>query len=830
MSEKKKKNNHKGKKAKKNPSKVARFFKVSFLTLFIIGLTCASLLGGYVYSIIKETPALDVVKMLNTSETSTMLRDGTDEFITNIITNVQRFKVTSDEIPQNLKNAYVAIEDERFYKHRGVDVKRVLGAQIINVKNILSGSSARQGGSSITQQLLKNTVLKGETGVTRKVKEMFLAIELENTLSKDEILTAYLNTIPLGGTVYGVEAAALHYFGKSAKDLTLPQCAYIAGITQSPGVLDAFTQANQKNPERYLKRVRTVLGKMKELGFITQEEYDNAINVNAETLAFHRLEGTQTMQYEYFTRPVVDQVRTDLQEKLKYTKEEANELLLNGGLTIYVTLDPKLQDSVQALLDDPANFKNAFSKDKNYVETVDENGVFDLQAAAAIIDYRTGQVKALVGGRGTQPQAGLNRAYDILKSIASTTKPLTVYSPAIDLKLLSPGSVLDDVNQYDEGSKFNIDNNPLPSNENRKYQGYLTLREGLRISNNVLATKTYYTVGKQNSIEYAKKFGLVLPKDPNKYNYSLYALGQYPNNTINSDGANVLSLAAAYGTFGNNGILTKPILYTKVLDSNGNILLDNTPNQTNVISPQTAYIVYDMLKGPITYSAGGARFGNIPVAGKTGTTTGNKDYLFAGLTPYYSGAVWMGYDRGDVGMSGGSGTNAATLWGKIMKAAHEGLGYKEIQSPGGITTQKVCKDSGMLATELCKEDPRGNRVSSDLFIKGTVPKELCTVHVKAKINKENGKLATENTPPDLVQEKVFITREPAFDDAKDAQYVLPTEEDDTIYVPPVIEPPVVEPSDNNNNSGNTSVNNNNGNNNNGAGGNSTPHTDNNTSE
>ncbi|MGL5244108.1 MAG: transglycosylase domain-containing protein, partial [Sarcina sp.] len=765
------KDTNKNRQKNKPDSKVKKFLKIFFLSVLFLSITVFMVGAGYIYSIIKSTPPLDVKAVLSLNQPSILL-DNKDQFMSNVVTTEQRFVLKSEEIPDNLKNAFVAIEDERFYTHKGIDVKRIVGAVVIDIQNILSGKRGLHGASTITQQLLKNTILTNEISIKRKVKEIYLAINLEEILSKDEILTAYLNTIPMGGHQYGVEAASWRFFNKSIKDgLTLTQCAYLAGLTQAPTSLDAFNPKNENDPSIYINRTKNVLYKMLELGYITESQYNEATNeLNANSFAFEKGNKFQTMEYEWFSRPAIDQVKKDLQEKLKYSAEEADKLIVNGGLKIYTTMDRKLQDDVQQIINAPiSGLRNADVKNKD--------GVPLIQATASIMDYHTGQVKALVGGRGDQPAMSLNRAYDDLRPTASSSKPLSVYAPAIDLKLMNASTVIDD-SPWSAQKYKSYGYKSAPKNEGGGNKGYLTLKDALAYSNNVAALKIVDEIGLKNSLAYGEKFGLKY-NDKSKTSISALALGQFNNDPSDRDGGNVFTMAAAFGAFGNNGILTEPMLYTKVEDSSGNIILDANPDKTKVISPQSAYILYDMLKGPVErFSAKPAKFGNIPVAGKTGTSSGNKDYWFSGLTPYYSASVWIGYDNPTEMNGVSSGAVAGGLWGKVMKVAHNELPYKEVQAPNGLVTSSVCKDSGLLATDLCKADPRGGRIESFMFIEGQVPSKLCDVHVKASVNRLNNKLATERTPQSLIQQRIFIKKSSYYSGTLDSKYVLPTQYDD----------------------------------------------------
>ncbi|AYE35448.1 transglycosylase domain-containing protein [Clostridium septicum] len=790
--------------SKKSQSKYKKIFKRIFLGMLIVLLLFSVIGLGYIFAIIKSAPPLDVNSILNLSQPS-MLYDNNGEYIDNLPTEEERYIIKFENMPENLRNAYVAIEDERFYEHKGIDIKRILGALYRDVVYIVTGRGGLHGASTLTQQLIKNTVLTNETTIERKVKEIYLSLKLESKLSKDQILEAYLNTIPLGGLVYGVEAASRYYFEKPAKDLTLPECAFIAGLTQAPTSYSPYNPENKENPDRYLNRTKAVLMKMRDLKYITTEEYDDAYAfVDNNKFAFSQSEADYSLNYEWFAYPAVDQVKRDLKEKYKYTDEEISKLMVNGGLKIYTTMDRKIQDSTQAILDQRENLSiDQYANPEDF----DENNVPLLQASAVITDYRTGEVKALVGGRGKQPARSTNRAYDILRSIGSTTKPLTVYGPAIDTKQFTAATVIDDAplpssigDQYGGYS---------PNNWNFKFDGLITPRESLALSKNVPTVIVEHTIGTKTGLAYAKKLGLVYDENTT---LSTLALGE---SNDSNEGGNSYILSSAFGTFGNNGIYTEPRLYTKVVDATGKVILESEPKQTQVFSPQAAYIMQELLKGPLTFDGANAKFSDIPVIGKTGTTEHVTDFLFEGLTPYYSGAVWIGYDNHRP-MGGASySSSAASLWGKVMAPIHEGLEPKEISSrPDGIISVSVCKDSGKKPTDLCTRDQRGSRVHNELFIEGTEPTGVCDVHVTAKVNRNNNKLATENTPKGLIENRVFIRKERPYSGTADYQYILPTEKDDTKAE---VQTPQEKPNNNNNsnnNNSNTNGNNNNSNSNN----------------
>jgi len=772
----KNKKNSSKKNKKKNQPKYKKILKGTFLGILIAGLLCFVVGLGYVFAIIKSTDPLDVNKVLSLNEPS-MIYDSNGDYIDNLPTDEERYKITLDEMSDYLKNAYISIEDERFYKHKGIDIKRTLGSAFRSAVYFITGNGTVQGGSTLTQQLIKNTLLTNDVKIERKIKEIYLSLSLEKQLTKDQILQAYLNTIPLGGKIYGVEAAAKYYFDKSAKDLTLPESAFLAGLTQAPTTYSPYNPDNIEDPSLYLDRTKTVLSKMLELGKISQEEYDESYAfVDGNQFAFSQTVTTYKINYEWFVYPALDQVRSDLKETYKYTDEEVDRLFSTGGLKIYTTMDRSIQDSTQAVIDDRSSIQQLDIYANP--EVTDENGILELQASAVIMDYKTGEVKALVGGRGDQPARSNNRAYYALRSIGSTTKPLTVYGPAIDTKTITAGTVIDDSTLPSSiTSKYPT---WTPTNWNQVSNGYITAREALALSKNVPTIIIEDKLGLETGLAYGEKLGLVYGE--NSKTLSTLSLGQFTEtyNDGSTDGGNTFILAAAYSAFGNNGLYIEPMLYTKIVDANGNVLLEKKAKQEQVFSPQTAYIMRDLLKGPLSFDGALAKIPNMPVIGKTGTTNYVTDFLFAGLTPYYSGSVWIGYDDNRVIGGASYSSSAASLWGAIMAPIHENLEYKEFDSnPGGVTTVSICKDSGKIATDLCAHDQRGSRIYTEMFISGTEPTGVCDVHVTAKVNKNNNKLATENTPENLIVEKVFIKKQNPNSSTLDYQYILPTEKDDT---------------------------------------------------
>ncbi|OPJ63566.1 transglycosylase domain-containing protein [Clostridium oryzae] len=760
------------KKKKKKKNIVLRIIKYFFATFVLLGLFAAVALAGVVLAMVKTAPQLDVNSILELNQPST-LYDDKGKLMDKAPTDIKREVVSLKHIPKNLQDAVVSIEDERFWKHPGIDVRRILGSAFIDAKRLLSNTPGLHGASTLDQQLIKNTVLGNEVTPKRKIQEMYLALKLDKALSKDQILEAYLNTINLGGNINGVQAASKRYFGKSVSKLSLVQCAYLAGVTQNPYKYGYISTYARKNPSYYMTRTETVLLMMNKNGYIDQQTYQKALSdLKKGKLHFVKVKSTSTtnkLDYEWFSRPVMDAVKSDLMRQYNYSTEEVNKLIMYGGLKIYTTMDRNLEKKAQAIINSNTVLGSAGSSKK----------IPEPQASAVIMDYKTGKVKVIIGGRGKQPAASYNRAAStkFLRATGSSIKPLTVYSPAINTQQLTAGSVVDDSPipkeigmqwKQADGSPYN------PKNDNLLYRGYVTVREALRRSINVVAVKMEYQIGLSTGAAYAEKYGIHF-SDSEKTNMASLALGEFT-------GSNPLQMSAAYGTFGNSGIYTSPILYTKVVDKTGKVLLENSPKSHKVLSSQAAYIMYDMLKGPTSSAPGAtapsARFGAMPVAGKTGTASSKTNLWFCGLTPYYSGAIWIGNDnyRPLVGLKS---NDAARLWAQIMYEANKNKTVKDIAEPSGIVTRKICIDSGKVPKAECYHDPRGSRVRTEMFIAGTEPSEICDVHVSAKINRANGLLATANTPQSLITTKIFIKRDGSSSNLLDSKYVLPKKHDGT---------------------------------------------------
>jgi penicillin-binding protein 1A len=762
------------KKIKKKKKKPFRILKGFIITIFILILISGMAGVGVFVAVAQTAPALDLEVILHPNQPS-VLYDDSNEEMDEVPTEVKREIASIDsQIPADLQKAVTSIEDERFYKHNGIDVIRIVGASLNNAKKFFGANTGLHGASTITQQLIKNTMLTGDVKMTRKIQEAYLAMQLEKSLSKKQILEAYLNTIYLGSGAYGVQKGAQIYFNKDVSELNTLECAFIAGLTQNPSLYSPLNGKASTDSSIYINRTLTVLSKMRDTGVFDETTYDKyKSELQNNGLKFNKNSSSASsnkLNYEWFSRPVIKQVKNDLVKKYKYSDDEAWNLLENRGLKIYTTMDANMQKETQDKLNDPKLIPIS--------QTID--GIIQPQAAATIMDYNTGQVKAMVGGRGDQPASSLNRAYNGKYAIGSTIKPLAVYSPAIDTKVATAGTVLEDSPLPAEiGKKWpDAKNKPYnPNNYDFTFSGYLTLRDAIRSSINLYAIKLENNVGLDTGASYLQKFGVPIG-NTEKQSIAALSLGEI-------SGSSPINMAAAYGTFGNNGMYTQPILYTKVVDRTGKVLIANKPENYKILSAQSSYIMYDLLKGVVASGTGtAAKLSSMPTAGKTGTASDSKNLWFCGLTPYYSASVWIGYDKPKA-LTGYSSYNAALAWSKFMEPIHNGLSVKDIEKPSGITTATICKDSGKLASSFCNSDPRGDRTYTEMFIEGTEPTEYCDTHVQLEINKNNGKLATSLTPDYLKTSRVYIKRNytpSAY--LADQQYVAPTEYDNSTTAVP----------------------------------------------
>lgn len=705
------------KKKKKKKKKIIRRIISLLLALFIL---FSLVVAGILFGIIGGTTKLTREDLMFKNLTTFVYDKNGNEYAT-LHAGENRMIVNLVDVSPYLPKAFISIEDERFEKHFGIDIKRTTSAVISWVVN---GGKSSFGGSTITQQLVKNITQDDERSAVRKLREWIRAIQIETWLSKDEILEIYLNLIYLGDGVYGVQTASQNYFAKDAKDLSIAECAVIAGINQLPEAYNPY-----KYPEKTKKRQELVLGKMKELGYITAEQYTEAM---AQELVYKK--GSVTSNTTYITEAVIDAVIKDLQSTKGITKSLASKMIYSDGMKIYTNIDPNIQAAMEKVYND----QTYFPLEKRYNERP--------QSAMVIIDQKKGAVVALVGGAGEKTiERGLNRATSSKRQPGSTIKPIAVYGPGIDSKKITAVSVFDDI-PFSVGG-WN------PKNWNGVYAGLSTVRKGIEKSMNIVAVKALQQTGVETSYTYMQKNGITTLSKDDK---SLAALGLGGL----TQGILPIEMAAAYGTFGNQGKYLEPSLYTKVIDKKGELILENIQETRQVFTKQSSYIMIDMLRDVVRGSQGTATYINIggnPVAAKTGTTNDDKDRWFVGITPYYTGAVWYGFDTPKTVYATGQNP-AAKIWNAVMKEAHKGLSISSFPDPGGISRATVCIDSGKLAGELCSHDQRGNRTRTEMFIPGTVPTQTCDVHVTVKVCSESNKLIGPYCPISLQTSKVFITR------------------------------------------------------------------------
>lgn len=678
----------KEKKKQKKGSVWRKIRNVILSVIFITIIVCAGLGIGLYMSNAAEIEDMNI-KNLAYNYSSFLYyndADGNSVEYQQVFSDSHRIWLSSDEIPKVMKDAIVSIEDERFYKHAGVDIKRTTGAVINWTLSKLKIPAGSYGGSTITQQVIKNITKDDRKTPDRKVKEMMMAVALERELSKDEILTIYLNIVYFANNCYGVEAASNVYFNKSANELTLAEAASIAGITQTPAKYDPF-----KNPDNNVEKRNRVLGKMLELGYINQDEHDKA--VSSKLVTSKKFKEQRANVTSYFTDQVLNDVINDLQEKKGYSQQFSQQLLQSGGLKVYTTMDKKVQDALEDVMSDNSNFPK-----------------IDAQSAMIVIDPYTGEVKGMYGGRGPKKESrGLNRATQMYRQPGSSFKPISAYAPALEHGSLTPSTII-----TDEAITIG---NWSPKNSYSGFKGDMLMRKAIEISSNIAAVKTVDGLKIDNSYNFLeKKLHISSLKEEDK-NLSSLGLGGL------TKGVSPEEMAAAYGIFVNGGVYTKPYTYTKVVDSTGKVLLENTPQRTQAISAQNAYIMTRMLHEVVYGSSGtgtAAKLSKMPTFGKTGTTNDDYDKWFVGFTPYYVGATWYGFDtQKSIRAAGVKYNPSARIWKSVMEKIHSGLEIKDIPQPSGIETATICSHTGKLAGSNCTS-------YKEYFISGTQPKKTCT--------------------------------------------------------------------------------------------------------
>lgn len=823
-------------KAQKVASKLVLWLVKLVLVLFTVGIILSVSLGyGIFKGIIDAAPEIDVAS-IEPSGYATMVYDSKGNLTETLVkSGSNRLEATYEELPQCLIDAFVAIEDSRFWSHHGVDLRSMIRAAVGILTNNPGG-----GGSTLTQQLIKNNIFAGGNEdsfgekLERKLQEQYLALQLEKIMDKEIILKNYLNTINLGNNTLGVKSAAKRYFGKDVSDLTLSEATVIAGITQNPTKYNPLSEKGQKNNE---EKRRVILQYMYEQGKISKEDQEEALADDV----YSRIQNvdlvTQESQnpYSYFTDELTEQVMTALQEKLGYTESQASNLLYAGGLSIYTTQDPDLQAIVDEEVNNPDNYDVVYysvdyrlsiqHEDETVTNYSDEtmktyyrtdlgqtsyDGLFKTkeeadaaiaayksamtkegdtvlgevvyyilqpQVSFVLMDQHTGYVKAVNGGRGTKEiSLSLNRATNTLRQPGSTFKVLTAFAPALD----TCGATLSTV-YYD--APYTVGQKTFRNWYAKKgYMGYSTIRDGIVYSMNIVAVRCMMeTVTPQLGVEYARNFGITSLTETD-YNAAT-ALGGITKGVSN------LELTGAYAAIANGGIYTKPVFFTKILDHNGKVLLENEPQTKRVLKDSTAFLLTDALAESMEssrmYASPGVSLNstsvpaNIPGmsnAGKSGTTTSNVDIWFVGYTPYYTAGIWSGCDDNQkISAIGSSTSYHKRIWKQIMARAHEGLADTGFPVPDSIETASVCRKSGMLPNPgVCEADPRGSAVYTEYFAKGTVPTQVCDHHVAITVCGESGGLPTEFCPLESRHSRtVLVTPEGESGGTDDSRYAMP---------------------------------------------------------
>lgn len=765
-----------------------RFFKAFLITCLVICVIGIIAGGILLKKIIDDTPVISADDLKPKGYTTALLADDETTVIDTLVTaGSNRIYVSVDAIPEDLQNAFIAVEDSRFREHNGIDLKGIIRA---GITGITTGNFS-QGASTITQQLIKNSIFPNFVNETtwekieRKVQEIYLAVQIEKEIDdKDVILENYLNTINLGQNTLGVQAASKRYFGKDVSELTLSECATIAAVTKSPTDYNPIT-----NPEKNAKRREKVLNDMMTQGYITQAQVDEALadNVYDRISEYNTTYTENQSATSYFVDEVTKQVIQDLRDELGYTDTQASNAVYGGGLTIVTTQNVKMQQIAEEEMNDDSNYpstikwgisgaitithedgtqnhydtgmmaKYAESKHnmtygetysskeaaenmlEEYIETLktSENDTVltnityspQPQASVVIMDQSTGHVKAMVGGRGEKTQSmSLNRATQSVRQAGSTFKILSTYVPALDAYGDTLATVIDD-------SAYSYSDGRAVKNWWRGYKGAMTIRECIKQSANVCTVKKFTEITPALGYSYlTENFGITTLSETDS-SIQATCLGG------TSGGVTNLELTAAYASIANGGVYTEPIMYTAIYDHDGNLLYENTPETHTAMKETTAALITDAMEDVVSSGTGtAARFSGMAIAGKTGTTTDTKDLWFAGYTPYLTASVWVGYDEQQTVSSSSSNK---VIWREIMRRIHEDYEYKSFEMPSTISRKTVCADTGKLAsTEYCTK-------YTEYFASGTAPTQSCPGHPDRE---EQARIAAEEEAKKLEEE------------------------------------------------------------------------------
>ena len=797
-------------------TKVGKLFGVSFFELLVFFVCLAGICGacagtGVFMGVIATAPDISNVDVTPAGYSTTVYDREGNQITKLVAENSNRVYVTLDKIPLHMQHAFIAIEDERFYDHNGIDIQGIMRAGI----KVLTSGDLSQGASTITQQLLKNNVFITWTEESsaldkfkRKFQEQYCAVQLEKTLDKDKILENYLNTINLGQGTLGVQAASLRYFGKPCSDLNISESAVIACITQNPSKWNPIS-----HPENNAIRREEVLKKMNQQGYISDAEYQEAL---ADPV-YERIQKVdeQTEKntiYSYFVDELVDQIMKDMQEQLGYSPTQAYNTLYSGGLQIFTTQDPKIQKICDEEVENPEhypenvkwylkyqvtfedekgetknfstqNFESYFKENRsskfNSIYGSKEEAMEDIetyknavkgpgwefvaenisltpqpQSSVSIIDPSNGDVLAIVGGRGTKEASlTLNRASDTKRQPGSCFKVLAAYAPALETGQYTLASTqLDAPYNYANGR-------PVKNWYGDAYRGICTYRYGIEQSLNIVTVKALTDITPRVGFDMLLKMGFTtLVEKRTEWDGSVssditqsLALGGL------TDGVTNIELTAAFAGIQNGGVYNKPRFYTTIVDHDGQTLIDNTVKSRQFMKASNAYCLTSAMQDVVTKGTGAkVNFGNMAIAGKTGTTTSNVDVWFSGYTPYYACSTWAGYDN-NVHMVSGETNTAKYLWKAIMGRIHENLEYKDFIRPEGVVSATVCAITGKAPNVFCTQ------TRTEIMDKDSVPTDLCPGHdillegmingeavagnlVLGQMCSETGKMATATCP------------------------------------------------------------------------------------
>ena len=757
--------------------------RVLALLIVLCGLALAGAVVGIAKGYMETAPTLDLT-LLDAQDKTSFLYDTEGNVITDYKGTENRIMVNISLMPEQLRNAFVAVEDARFYTHNGIDIKRIIGSF---VQNFVSGS--QQGGSTITQQLIKNTVLSNELSYKRKIQEAYLAMQLETKYTKLQILEYYLNTIYLGENYYGVQVASQGYFGKELSELTLRECAMLAGMTNNPYYYNPrrnfYTRSSETTDYKKITNDRTdyVLRCMYENEFITLQQYQEALDpATASVLETSTTEGDGMYSYahyvEYAVQDIVDCfLKLNNLEDTSENRYKMENELRTGGYHVTLAIDTEIQEIVEDTLENWTSYPALRDPSDKVYRTLNSDGTYDEvvqpQAAAVVLDYRTGEIKAIVGSR-TRPtvRKTLNRATDMKMPVGSTIKPIAVYAPAIELGY-SPASIVYNIPAPISGWTGSDGKDTWPQNYGGgSYTGPTTLRYGMKKSLNVAAAQTLLNlVGVERSVDFLLRMGV----DRENIDATPFGL------SLGSSGITPLQLAVAYGVLGNGGVYQTPISFLGISDSSGNVVYDShaEQEQRQVFRPSTAWMVVDMMKDVVSSgTATAAKMDGQTVAGKTGTNSDQRGVTFVGMTGWYVSSIWVGHDNYKPLSSKSTGSNGALpIWKSYMTEIHKvkGLSNRDIieADPESLGLVKVttCAVSGQLATDLCRNDSMGYGTVTDYWYQPTVPTVYCQMHQAVEVCAESGGLATEYCPNTVTKGVVVIpSGHPLSSLANDSQY------------------------------------------------------------